>query len=63
MNSPQKIRYTASISEPTSSPSPQDVRERRHHLGNGQGFINPWPSARDMSGPKIGGLLLWYSID
>ncbi|KAG0129320.1 putative Zn-dependent hydrolase/oxidoreductase family protein [Tuber indicum] len=41
--------YSVSVSTPQNlSSSPEDVANKSHHLENGKGFTNPWPSWRDL---------------
>lgn len=39
---------------------PEEAAQKSHHLKNGKGFVNPWDSYRDASGPKVVLSLLWY---
>lgn len=39
---------------------PEDSKELAHHLKDGKGFQNPWPSWIDQSPMKIGGAMAWY---
>lgn len=41
---------------------PEGVKELQHHNKNGKGFINPWPSYIERSGPELGAMLLKYHI-
>ena len=51
------ILYAATISPASiSGEVPEEAREKRHHLSNG--FINPWDSWKEMSGPTIMGHML-----
>ncbi|KAI9821404.1 MAG: hypothetical protein M1832_003411 [Thelocarpon impressellum] len=46
---------TAVVSEtPRAGVTPEDAKERRHHLKDGKGFTNPWDSWREMEARKIG---------
>lgn len=51
--------FTATVSEsPRRGVEPEDAKGKRHHLKNGAGFTNPWPSWKEMDVPKI----LWAMI-
>jgi len=51
--------YACTISSPaTLGAVPEDTDAKAHHLKNGKGFINPWESWHDMSGPQIGRAML-----
>ena len=54
----------ALVTSPTQATGavPEEAQELRHHAKEGKGFINPWESYRDFSGPKIGGQILWRMI-
>jgi hypothetical protein len=39
---------------------PEDYEEKRHHLKNGKGFVNPWDSFRDFNPAKIMLTMIWY---
>jgi len=54
------LLYAATIS-PTAivGGEPKDAKDKAHHLENG-GFINPWPSWLEKSGPAIARALLAY---
>lgn len=52
--------YAATIS--TSSvvgAVPEEAKDKKHHLKNGKGFINPWDSWRELSGPTIFKAIVW----
>lgn len=50
----------ASISTPSSLGSvPDDVSDKKHHAKNGVGFINPWDSWKDFSGPGLLKEMVW----
>lgn len=50
----------AVVTNPTAAGAvPEDIKERSHHLKNGKGFVNPWPSYRQIAGPRIGMAMLW----
>ena len=49
----------ASISTPNGGTKPEDATEKKHHLKNGKGFWNPWPSYKEASPAKIIWEMLW----
>lgn len=34
--------------------TPEEAKEKSHHLKNGKGFHNPWDSCGTITGPQIG---------
>lgn len=49
-----------SITTPSSSGAvPEDVADKKHHAKHGVGFINPWPSWKEFSGPGIAKDMIW----
>ena len=51
---------SAVVSSPnTLSASPSDVAGKAHHNKHGKGFVNPWPSYIERSGPRLGLMMLW----
>ncbi|KAK5125762.1 hypothetical protein LTR85_012038 [Meristemomyces frigidus] len=54
---------SAVVSAPsTASAQPADVSAKAHHNKNGKGFINPWPSYKDWSGPSIMLKIIWRRL-
>lgn len=50
----------ASISTPSSLGAvPDDVSDKKHHAKHGVGFVNPWDSYKEMSGPEIAKAMIW----
>ncbi|KAK5718355.1 hypothetical protein LTR15_008082 [Elasticomyces elasticus] len=50
---------SAIVSSPTApSQQPADIAAKAHHNRHGKGFINPWPSYQEQSGPQIMGKIL-----
>ncbi|KAI9738978.1 MAG: hypothetical protein M1818_005292 [Claussenomyces sp. TS43310] len=48
------ILYACTFSPPSSLGSvPEDSKAKAHHLKDGKGFINPWESWREWSGPAL----------
>jgi hypothetical protein len=53
--------YACSMSSPSALGAvPEDAPDKKHHLKSGVGFQNPWESWKELSGPKIGGAVIWY---
>ena len=53
--------YAATVSSSTiAGATPEEAKEKRHHLQDGKGFINPWDSWKELSGPAIGKAMVWY---
>lgn len=49
------LLYAATISPTTiTGGEPKEAKNKAHHLKDGKGFINPWESWVNMSGPAIG---------
>ncbi|KAI9793408.1 MAG: hypothetical protein M1816_000300 [Peltula sp. TS41687] len=45
---------TATIAQtPRPGVEPEEAKERRHHLKDGNGFTNPWESWRDLQASQI----------
>ena len=38
---------------------PEEAKELRHHVKDGKGFVNPWDSYIERSGPQIGRAMIW----
>lgn len=54
---------TAAVSNPQSSAAvPEESKGLSHHLKDGKGFVNPWPSYREMSGWAIGRAMIWCAL-
>lgn len=51
--------YAVVTSPNATSKTPEDAKELQHHAKGEKGFLNPWASYRDQSGPQIGRQLLW----
>ncbi|KAK3619701.1 hypothetical protein LTR56_023852 [Elasticomyces elasticus] len=50
---------SAIVSSPaTPSQQPAEIAAKAHHNKHGKGFINPWPSYQEQSGPQIMGKIL-----
>jgi len=50
----------AVVSQPGANAAvPDQTGEKAHHAKDGKGFVNPWPSYRDMAGFAIGKAMLW----
>lgn len=55
------VLYAATISVSSiTNAVPEEAKDKRHHLKDGNGFTNPWDSWRDFSGPGILKALIWY---
>ena len=53
--------YAATISPSAiTGATPEDVKEKAHHLKDGKGFTNPWDSWREFSGLAIAKAMIWY---
>ena len=47
--------YAATVSASTvTGGTPEEAKEKPHHLKNGKGFFNPWDSHSGVTGPQIG---------
>ena len=47
--------YAATVSSSSIMGAvPEEAKEKRHHLKDGKGFVNPWESWKAMPGPAIG---------
>lgn len=47
--------YAATVSSSAvTSATPEEAKDKRHHLKDGKGFTNPWDSWKPLSGPQIG---------
>ncbi|TKA81370.1 hypothetical protein B0A55_02071 [Friedmanniomyces simplex] len=54
---------SAIVSSPTApSRQPSNVAAKAHHNKHGVGFINPWPSYLERSGPQMMGKMLWLRL-
>lgn len=55
------LLYAATFSGPSSLGAvPKDEKDKTHHLKDGKGFRNPWPSwGKEPSGPAIAATLIW----
>ena len=49
----------ASITTPDGGAKPEDAVEKKHHVKNGKGFRNPWPSYKDVAPSKIMWEMVW----
>jgi N-acyl-phosphatidylethanolamine-hydrolysing phospholipase D len=50
----------ATVTNPTAlGVVPEETTDKAHHLKDGKGFRNPWPSHREESGLKIAGAMAW----
>ena len=58
------VALYAAVSSPAqlSRTQPEEAKELRHHLQNGQGFTNPWDSFRDRGVGELLRAMLWYAI-
>ncbi|KAK6582346.1 hypothetical protein PZA11_004754 [Diplocarpon coronariae] len=55
--------YACSMSPPSATGAvPEDSTAKAHHLKDGRGFTNPWPSWREMNGLEIGAAMAWRRI-
>ena len=51
---------SAIVSNPKSSAAvPDHSSEKAHHAKDGKGFVNPWPSYREMAGFAIMKAIIW----
>lgn len=50
---------TISLLTPGAGDVPKDTKDLKHHVKSGKGFLNPWDSYIEQTGPQIGGALLW----
>ncbi len=54
--------YAATVSSSAiTGASPEEVKEKRHHVKDGKGFVNPWDSWKEMQGPAIAREMIWYA--
>ena len=52
--------YACTMTGPTALGAvPEDSEARTHHLKNGKGFTNPWPSWKETSVPEFAKAMLW----
>lgn len=52
--------YAVTVSSSTvTGATPEEAKDKRHHLKDGKGFINPWDSHKPLSGPQIGKAMVW----
>ncbi|KAI4133038.1 MAG: hypothetical protein LQ347_002328 [Umbilicaria vellea] len=55
--------YAATISSSAITGAvPEEAKDKRHHLKDDKGFVNPWDSWRDIAGPTIMKTILWRKI-
>lgn len=52
--------YATVSTSATRAAEPEGREELKHHLKDGKGFLNPWPSYHDASALTILRQLLWY---
>lgn len=52
--------YALSSSANTTQRVPDDHKELAHHAKGGTGFVNPWKSYKEMSGPSIMRAMIAY---
>lgn len=53
-SSTSAILYAATVSAASvTGTTPESAEEKRHHLKDGSGFINPWDSWRNQTSPQI----------
>jgi len=54
--------YAATVSSSTiTGATPEEAKEKRHHVKDGKGFVNPWDSWKEMPGPAIAREMIWYA--
>lgn len=54
--------YAATVSSSAiTGATPEEAKEKRHHVKDGKGFINPWDSWKEMPGPAIAREMIWYA--
>ena len=52
--------YACSMSPPTNLGAvPEDSKAKAHHLKDGKGFTNPWPSWTEKNPAAIVGAMIW----
>lgn len=52
--------YAATVSSANiTGATPEEAKEKRHHLQGEKGFHNPWDSWKDQSGATVGKALVW----
>jgi len=52
--------YAATISPAAvMGATPEDAKEKSHHLKDGKGFINPWDSWKETPGYAIMKAIIW----
>ncbi|CAG8953491.1 hypothetical protein HYFRA_00010241 [Hymenoscyphus fraxineus] len=57
------MAYACTMTPPsTLGAVPEDSKEKAHHLKDGKGFRNPWPSWVDQSPIKITSAMAWRAI-
>jgi len=52
--------YATVSTSNTQGVAPEDAKNKTHHLKDGKGFTNPWPSFRDFTPASIIWALLRY---
>lgn len=53
--------YAATVSSSAiTGATPEGAKEKRHHVKDGKGFVNPWDSWKEMPGPAIAREMIWY---
>ena len=56
--------YAATVSSSTiAGATPEEAKEKRHHLKDGKGFENPWDSWKVMPGSAIAKEIIWWIHD
>lgn len=54
--------YAATVSSSAiAGATPEEAKEKRHHVKDGKGFVNPWDSWNEMPGPAIAKEMIWYA--
>ncbi|KAL9074154.1 MAG: hypothetical protein Q9157_004483 [Trypethelium eluteriae] len=58
------VALYAAVSAPAQAigAKPEEAKELRHHLQNGKGFINPWPSFNERSVRELVGAMAWRRL-
>jgi len=55
--------YAATVSSSAiTGATPEEAKEKRHHVKDGKGFVNPWDSWKEMPVPAIAREMIWYAI-
>ena len=60
------ILYAATVSAASvTGATPEDAKEKKHHLKDGSGFTNPWDSWRNQTAPQLmkamGGFVMMHA--